>query len=283
MVGVHSGPEPSARSGTARWARRGVLGEALLFAGGAALGAAITDGDALSSSQRKLPDGPVSATLGSGRQDVGRGGIGVAWAGDPTARQVALTFDDGPGPLWTPKVLDTLDRYAVPATFFLVGERTRRHADLLRGRLDRHEVGNHSWAHTDLARLDARAAHDDLRRTHDVVTEVTGVAPRLLRPPYGHLGGAVLHAAVRLDYRLVFWTLQMREREFPADPAGHARRIVADVRPGTILLAHDVGKPRRRVALDGLPAMISGLRERGFEFVTVSQILQNTGSVGRAE
>ena len=185
---------------------------------------------------------------------------------------VALTFDDGPLPQWTPMVLDTLDRYAVPATFFLVGARTRQHAALLRGRLDRHEVGNHSWAHHDLARLDAHGAYDDLRRTHDTIAEVTGRAPRLFRPPWGHLGGAVLHAAARLDYRLVLWTLQMVEGEFPNDPAGHARRIVADVQPGTILLGHDAGMERRLVALRGLPDMITGLRARGYTFVTVSHL-----------
>ena len=100
------------------------------------------------------------------------------------------------------------------------------------------------------------------------------VRPRLIRPPYGHLGGAVLHAAVRLDCRLVLWSLQMVEGRYPNDPAGHARRIVGDVRPGTILLGHDVGQRSRLVALNGLPDMISGLRDRGYTFVSVSTLLR---------
>ncbi|GAB3944744.1 hypothetical protein GCM10027614_35390 [Micromonospora vulcania] len=119
-----------------------------------------------------------------------------------------------------PAVLDTLAQHRVPATFFLVGAQVRRHADVVRGRLGEHEVGNHSWKHRDLAQLDADEAYDDLSRSHDAIAEVTGRVPRLLRPPYGHLGGAVLHAAARLNYRLVLWSLQMAERSFPTTRPG---------------------------------------------------------------
>ncbi|WP_320067533.1 polysaccharide deacetylase family protein [Micromonospora sp. RTGN7] len=261
--------------GVGRWERRAVLRRAGLLAGGAVLGAGAA-AESTWIADRKLPitGGPASATLGADRQQVGAGELSVVWAVRTGQRLVALTFDDGPGPQWTPMVLDTLDRYAVPATFFLVGERVRRHAGIVRGRLGRHEVGNHSWAHHDLARRDATEVHDDLRRTHEAIVEAVGVAPRLLRPPYGHLGGSVLHAAARLDYRLVLWSLQMVEGQFPHDPAGHARRIVAGVQPGTILLAHDVGPANRLVALRGLSAMITGLQDRGFTFVTVSDLLR---------
>ncbi|MGC4876742.1 polysaccharide deacetylase family protein [Micromonospora sp. DT43] len=255
-----------------RWSRRDLLRRSALLATGAAVGAGATD---LWFTHRRLPlaGGPASATVGNGAQDVGAGVVPVIWSGSTTQRLVALTFDDGPAPRWTPMVLDTLAQHRVPATFFLVGAQVRKHADLLRDRLATHEVGNHSWAHRDLAQLDAAAAYDDLHRSHDAIADVTGRPPQLVRPPYGHLGGAVLHAAARLNYRLVLWSSQMVERDFPDDPAGHARRIVADVRPGTIVLGHDVGDPRRLVALHGLPDMIAGLRARGYTFVTVSTLL----------
>ncbi|MGW1061954.1 polysaccharide deacetylase family protein [Micromonospora rubida] len=268
--------------GVGRWERRTVLRRAGLLAGGAVLGAGATAQSAWIADRRlPLAGGPASATLGSDRQEVGAGELSVVWAVPTERRLVALTFDDGPRPQWTPMALDTLDQYAVPATFFLVGERARRHGGILRDRLGRHEVGNHSWAHHDLARKDATEVYDDLRRSHEAITEAVGVAPRLLRPPYGHLGGAVLHAAVRLDYRLVLWSVQMLEGRFPDDPAGHARKIVAEVQPGAILLAHDVGPANRLVALRGLPAMITGLRDRGFTFVTVSELLRRA-SLSRA-
>ncbi|PSK64879.1 Peptidoglycan-N-acetylglucosamine deacetylase [Micromonospora sp. MH33] len=269
--------------GVARWGRRTVLRRAALLGGGAALGVAATSQTAWIADRRlPLGGGPASATLGSRYQQVGGGGVEVVWGVHTGAPLVALTFDDGPQPQWTPMVLDTLAEHRVPATFFLVGERARRHAALVRDRLGGHEVGNHSWAHHDLARMDARTAYDDLSRSHEAIAAATGTAPRLLRPPWGHLGGAVLHAAARLNYLLVLWTLQMVEGEYPHDPAGHARRIVTDVRPGTILLGHDVGPERRLVALRGLPDMITGLRARGYTFVTVSELLRRAAVLGAA-
>ncbi|MGC4893166.1 polysaccharide deacetylase family protein [Micromonospora sp. DT31] len=262
-----------------RWSRRTVLRRSALLLGGAALGCAATV-ESTWVADRRLPlgGGPAGATLGNRRQDVGGGDVQVVWGARTTEPLVALTFDDGPLPQWTPSVLDTLAEHRVPATFFLVGARAREHAALVRGRMTGHEVGNHSWAHGDLARMDAATAYDDLRRSHDAISAAVGMVPRLLRPPWGHLGGAVLHASARLGYRLVLWSLQMVEGEFPHDPVGHARRIVGDVRPGTILLAHDVGDERRRVALRGLPDMIGGLRARGYTFVTVSDLLRRAAA-----
>ncbi|WP_430497543.1 polysaccharide deacetylase family protein [Micromonospora trifolii] len=259
--------------GARGWGRRDLLRRGLLVVGGVAIGAGTSE--AWWTTHRRMPiaGAPASATLGNGQQGVGSGALEVVWSGRTDQRLVALTFDDGPAPEWTPMVLDTLARHRVPATFFMVGAQVRRHADVVRDRLAGHEVGNHSWGHRDLAELDAAEAYDDLRRSHDAIVDLTGVPPVLLRPPYGHLGGAVLHAAARLDYRLVLWSLQMVEREFPDDPAGHAQRIVAEVRPGTIVLGHDVGARRRLVALRGLTDMINGLRSRGYTFVTVSALL----------
>ncbi|MEU8235011.1 polysaccharide deacetylase family protein [Actinoplanes sp. NPDC048967] len=186
---------------------------------------------------------------------------------------VALTFDDGPGPRWTPMVLDTLEAAGVPATFFMVGRNLREHAGLVRGRLDSHEVGNHSWSHDDLATLDLAGVTAELTRTHEVIHEVTGRAPTLMRPPYGHLGGSTLLAADSLGYDIVLWSQQMRERAFADDPDAQVRAIVDGVRPGDIVLAHDVGADRRLVALRRLGAMIEGLRARGFRFATVSELV----------
>ncbi|MEU5905987.1 polysaccharide deacetylase family protein [Micromonospora sp. NPDC047527] len=259
--------------GARGWSRRDLLRRGGLLAGGAAVGAGASEAWRVDRRGLPLGDGPAGATVGNRQQDVGSGTLTAVWSVATERRLVALTFDDGPSPQWTPMVLDALARHQVPATFFLVGVQVRQHAHLLRDRLAEHEVGNHSWAHHDLARMDAGEAYDDLSRSHDTIADLIGTPPRLIRPPYGHLGGAVLHAAARLSCRLVLWSLQMVEREFPDDPTGHARRIVADVRPGTILLGHDVGARRRLVALHGLPDMITGLRAQGYTFVTVSTLL----------
>jgi peptidoglycan/xylan/chitin deacetylase (PgdA/CDA1 family) len=191
---------------------------------------------------------------------------------------VAFTFDDGPAPNWTPMVLDALDEWNVPATFFMVGRNVERHGSLLRGRLDRHEIGNHTWSHADLARLDFDHTVADLARTHETIRRVTGRTPTLMRPPFGHLGGSTILAADSLRYSVVLWSHQMNERAYSRDPQGQVREIVEGVTPGSIVLAHDVGDQRRLVALRRLGDMFSGLRARGYRFVTVPELLSLAAS-----
>ncbi|RIV39706.1 polysaccharide deacetylase family protein [Micromonospora radicis] len=254
--------------------RRDLLRGGALVTFGAGLGV-VGFAEAADVTDRKLPirGGAASAVLPERPDLLGGGQLGVHWCTRTDRKLVALTFDDGPGPRWTPMVLDILHRHGVPATFFMVGERARRHAALVADRLAGHEVGNHSWAHHDLTRMSAEQAYQDLARTHRELVAVTGQQPTLLRPPYGHLAGSTTVAAVRLDYQVVLWSRQMREAEFPDDPDGHARQISADVQPGTILLAHDVGDHRRLVSLHGLPQIIERLQADGYRFVTVSQLL----------
>jgi peptidoglycan-N-acetylglucosamine deacetylase len=201
------------------------------------------------------------------------GSLDVTWRVQTDEKVVAFTFDDGPGPQWTSMVLDTLADTGVPATFFMVGRNLDAHADVVRGRLDRHEVGNHSWSHPDFATMDASAILDQIGRTHDTIKRLTGRDTSLLRPPYGHLGGSTLLAANDSGYRIVLWSHQMAESAYLKHPEGQVAEIVNNVRPGQIVLAHDVGSSDRLIALRQLGAMFSGLRQRGFRFVTVSELL----------
>lgn len=194
---------------------------------------------------------------------------------------VAFTFDDGPGPKWTPAVLDALDEWQVPATFFMVGRNLAAHGDLVRGRLARHDVGNHTWSHPDLATLDLSRTKDEITRAHETIERVTGRSPYLLRPPYGHLGGSTVLAADSLGYDIVFWSHQMREKMYRDDPRAQVRDIVDNVTPGSIVLAHDVGHARRLVALRRLGDMFAGLKARGFRFVTMSELLALGKVTGR--
>jgi peptidoglycan/xylan/chitin deacetylase (PgdA/CDA1 family) len=252
--------------------RRAVLRGALLAAAGAgvgALGASALpkwcgwDRPPLNGGYAAAADTPAAARHAA---------VTVRYYVETAEPVVAFTFDDGPGPQWTPMVLDALDAARVPATFFMVGRNLREHAGLVHGRLDAHEIGNHSWSHDDLATLDLRQVRDELSRTHDVIHEVTGRAPTLMRPPYGHLGGSTLLAADSMGYDIVLWSQQMRERTYEDDPDGQVRAIVDAVRPGDIVLAHDVGARRRLVALSRLGAMFDGIKARGFRFATISEL-----------
>lgn len=227
--------------------------------------------------QEQDPPTPASAGSVDSWRPAGRQ-VDVVWAVDTTRRLVALTLDDGPMERWTPQALDALDAEKVPATFFVVGSRLVRNARLVHDRLGRHEVGNHTWGHDDMSKLSHRSAFRSIHRTHAAIKEVTGKDATLLRPPWGRLGGTTLHVAAEHGYDIALWSLLVQDRRFGGEPAELVEAVVDNARPGTILLAHDVGAPSRKVAVQQLPAMIRGLRGKGFEFVTVSQLRQAAGT-----
>ena len=256
-----------------RFSRRALLrGAGLALAGAAAGAAGITEVPRWCGWDHPPLSGGYAAAADT-QAAIGTPGVTVRYYVETSKPVVALTFDDGPGPRWTPLVLDTLAGAGVPATFFMVGRNVRDNAGLVRDRLAGHEVGNHTWSHRDLATMDLRSIRDDLRRTAETIEDELGRTPTLLRPPFGHLGGSTLLAADALGYDVVLWDRQMHERQFPGDPAAQARDIVGTVRPGSIILAHDVGDRRRLVALRALGDIVAGLRERGYTFATVSALM----------
>jgi peptidoglycan/xylan/chitin deacetylase (PgdA/CDA1 family) len=201
--------------------------------------------------------------------------LGCAWRGPRTARRVALTFDDGPDPEYTPRVLDLLAREDVPATFFLVGERAARAPDVVRAMAAAgHEIGNHTWSHSNLWLCGPRRTDSEIRRAHDLLADLGGRPPRHFRPPWGAVNAAMFGALRRVAARCVFWSIQP-EGLRPTGAAAQTARVVGRAYPGAIVDLHDAegtpGAPGR--LLEALPAMIQGLRERGLGFATVGDLL----------
>jgi peptidoglycan-N-acetylglucosamine deacetylase len=221
---------------------------------------------------RRLPLGGGYAPAADQLDRVVGGRVDVVWRALTKRRAIALTFDDGPGPRWTPMVLDALAEHGASATFFVVGERLLRYGHLLEGRLGAHELGNHSWTHADLAEADVADAFTELTRTAGLIAAVAGTRSRLFRPPYGHLGGAALLAAQQTDHDVVLWSRQAHEITFHNDPAGLVADIVDAAVPGDIVLCHDYGDRSRLITVRQVGKLVTALRDRGFELVTVSQL-----------
>lgn len=191
-------------------------------------------------------------------------------------KAVALSFDDGPDPRYTPAVLDILDRYGVKATFFLEGDHVEQHEALAR-RIDRagHEVANHTYDHADLPSLDQAGVAAQIERANDAFRRAGLPQPKLFRPPrgqYDHEAAAAVRAAGLIN---AGWThglcVEKWTRQLPPQWAVDA--MLAGVRPGAILLAHDGGEPDRTATVDALPYLLDGLRERGYRVVTVGELV----------
>jgi peptidoglycan/xylan/chitin deacetylase (PgdA/CDA1 family) len=196
--------------------------------------------------------------------------------GARTSGAVALTFDDGPGPL-TAELLDGLDALGAPATLFVSGAAIAGREDILRrAHAEGHELANHGFAHDSL-RHHPLAAARALRRTNRLLRSVTGARPALFRPPYGHHDAALRALAAMAGLRTVLWDVDPRDWERAGDDAqGIEDEALRTARGGSIVLLHDAASERsgdRRATLAALPAIVSGLRDRGLELVTVSRLL----------
>jgi peptidoglycan-N-acetylglucosamine deacetylase len=192
----------------------------------------------------------------------------------PTGRRwVALTFDDGPDPRWTPTVLGLLARFHARATFFLVGRNALAHPDLVGQERRFGEVGNHTMTHPDLELLrpeQVRAEIDDGARA---IERAGGVRPHLFRPPKGFTDQVVGVVADADRYRTVFWDLTVEHFVDHRDVSAGIDLLLARVRPGDIILAHDGGIPNRARTMAALPMLLRGLAARHYRVVDIDQLL----------
>lgn len=185
---------------------------------------------------------------------------------------IALTFDDGPHPRYTPQILDILAEYGVPATFFTVGENAEYYPAVIKRCLDEgHEVANHTYSHQDLSSDSYEDICREITGGENAVYENLDVRTKLLRPPGGLYGKNLILAAAELDYTVVLWNIDTRDwAHTPPDKI--AEKVLTAIRPGDIVLMHDfIGKdsPTPEALRKIIPRLIS----KGYRFVTVSELL----------
>jgi peptidoglycan-N-acetylglucosamine deacetylase len=200
---------------------------------------------------------------------------GCIWRGPATRRRIALTFDDGPDAAWTERTLALLDREALHASFFLVGERAARAPETVRWiAAAGHEIASHGWSHRSLWLCGPRRTEDEIGRAQRFLADTTGQPVRYFRPPWGMVNAAMFGALRRHGQRCVFWSIQPEGlRAVPGTQ--QAEHVVGRAHPGAIVDLHDAegvrDAPERLLA--ALTPMIAGLRAMGYEFSTVGELL----------
>lgn len=209
----------------------------------------------------------------------------VVWRKHTDEKKVALTFDDGPHPIFTPQILDVLQTNKIPATFFLIGKHLSDHPDIGR-RLtaEGHEAANHTYSHQLLMRLDDARIKDEIRKTHTLISQLDGQSPRFLRPPMGLFSKRVLDLIEDSGYHTVVGDVYPRDPHRPGKDK-IVNRILERTNPGSIIILHDGGnteKVDRSQTVGAIKEVIPLLKQRGFEFVTLSAMFKLNESLAAA-
>lgn len=183
---------------------------------------------------------------------------------------VALTFDDGPAAATTPQVLDILKRNNAVGTFFVLGENAARNRSLVaRAAAEGNEIGVHTWSHIKMTGSSLEKVDSEISRTGSLITEITGRAPLVMRPPYGAVnGGLVNHMKTQYGLRSILWDVDTLDWKHPGVQKV-INTAVGQAKPGSIILVHDI-HASTVAAIEGI---VQGLQARGFKLVTVSQLI----------
>ncbi len=184
-------------------------------------------------------------------------------------RWIALTFDDGPHPGMTDRLLGVLRKERVPGTFFIVGKMGDRYPDLVRTISEQgHEVANHTYNHPNLTRISDEAVMNELERTRMLIHRLTGHDSLLFRPPGGEYSRQTIKLTAQAGYRMILWSILTNDVE-GASCRAMRRRILDGAGDGGIILMHSGVENTMKV----LPGVIAELKDRGYHFVTVSALL----------
>ena len=188
---------------------------------------------------------------------------------DSDGLYVALTFDDGPHPINTPNILDTLEKYNAKATFYVIGQRVQLYPDVVKAAYDAgHEIGVHTWSHPLLTKLSATEIMNEIYQTSDAIASITGDYPKTLRPPYGAYNQLVKDSVM---FPIINWSVDTLDWK-----TKNVRSIVETVKAktqnGSIILMHDIHK----TSAEAVDTVVRDLSAQGYRFVTVSELLDIT-------
>jgi peptidoglycan/xylan/chitin deacetylase (PgdA/CDA1 family) len=199
------------------------------------------------------------------------------WCGESCRHAVALTFDDGPSPLYTPEILALLKQYQAHATFFVMGSKVEKSPWLVRAMLQEgHEVGNHSFSHPRLTATDQPSREWELEAT-SLNLDLVGCPRkhRLIRPPYSAFDNRLISYAAHTGRELVLWSLDSGDWK-GLDQAAIVKNVLTGVHNGSIIIFHDSDEKSqadRRATVEALKVILPVLRAAGYRMVTVSELV----------
>jgi peptidoglycan/xylan/chitin deacetylase (PgdA/CDA1 family) len=221
-----------------------------------------------------VPFNQAEANLGKKKNKVGV----VYWHGDINQKKIALTFDDGPNEPYTSQILDILKTYNIKATFFLIGKNVEAYPEVVKRMVkEGHCIGNHTYSHPELVLKLKSQIRRQIKKAEEVIFKVTGIRPHLFRPPYGLDNPWVFVEAEKMGYLIIKWSVSGGNggKEISYDKI--LNNVLSKVENGSIILLHDgnrlIKEADRSQVVRVLPLIIEILENRGYQFVTIPELL----------
>ncbi|MDQ1910630.1 polysaccharide deacetylase family protein [Paenibacillus sp. GD4] len=201
----------------------------------------------------------------------------VVWKVDTDQKLIAITFDDGPNPRYTPQILDILNQYQAKATFFVLGKRVQMYPKIaIREVNEGHEIANHTFDHHFLKNYPAERLVDEIRQTQEVIFDITEQMPHVFRPPGGFYNDTLLHSMKEDKLTVVMWSWYQDTQDWRKPGVDKiVQTVLGNVHNGDIILFHDLEGDCSQT-VEALKRIIPELKQQGYEFVTVSDLISRT-------
>ncbi len=198
----------------------------------------------------------------------------VVTQGAREEKVIALTFDDGPHPEFTPQILDLLKEYEAKATFFILGKQAALYPDLVKRELEEgHELGNHTYSHIDVKKSSKEKIEKEFQKTQDMIYSITGVKPKVFRPPYGFYNQNTLNVANENKCKVILWSPNQDPKDWSSPGVDRiVNTVISKTKNGDIILLHDYIEGNSHT-IEALKTILPDLKARGYRFVTVSELL----------
>lgn len=206
------------------------------------------------------------------------------WEVNTKEKLIAITFDDGPHPYFTPQILDILAKYDAKATFFATGLKAEQYPELIKREVaEGHEIANHTYDHLPNSNLSPRILSNEIKKADVAIRRITGVTPSLFRPVGGYYNYWIVNTAVQHHKTVVIWTWGQDSRDWKDPPANQiCDSVLTGVKPGNIILFHDWHGnqySKKCSTPEALETILNYLQKNGYQCLTVSEMLYRTSLI----
>jgi len=199
-----------------------------------------------------------------------------AFSGPYNKAEIALTFDDGPDPVFTPQILDKLQKYGVKATFFLLGANIEKYPEIVKRIADEgHAIGNHTYSHPKLTEVSDEDYHYQIQKADELIQNLVGYKPKFFRPTYGAINESQVQWATEKGMMVVQWSIDTLDwKGLSAEEI--TQTVLTEILPGSIILQHNALGVPLQGSVDALDQIIPQLQGMGARFVTLPEMFGTT-------